>query len=166
MYKKFLIGLGVAIALVFSFNICFATNTDGKGLQDAANGVRNVVGNAENTVEGAAKNISGKSKEATGSMEGGMNNATNNMVDGANGRGTTNTNGTNQDGRNNGQISTTNTNNPYVATRTATGDATFMGMNATAWTWLIIGIAAIAIVALVWYYSTQLTNKNNHDHLD
>lgn len=151
MYKKFLIGLGVAIALIFSFNVCFATTNDGNGLQDAANGVRNVVGGAENAIEGAAKNISGKSKEATGSMENGVNNTTHNI--------TTRTNTSNES-------TTANTTNSYVATRTAAGDTTFMGMNATAWTWLIIGIAAIAIVALVWYYSTQLTNKNNHDNLD
>ena len=43
MYKKLFITLGVLIALIFSFNICFATNTNiGNGLQNAANGVRNV----------------------------------------------------------------------------------------------------------------------------
>ena len=56
--------------------------------------------------------------------------------------------------------------NTYTATRTATtGNATFMGMNATTWTWLIMGIAAIAIVALVWYYSMQVrsTIYDNRD---
>ena len=51
-------------------------------------------------------------------------------------------------------------NGDYTATRTSTnaeGDATFMGMTATMWTWLIMGIAAIAIVALVWYYSEPNT---------
>ena len=50
----------------------------------------------------------------------------------------------------------------YSATRTST-DATLMGMNATAWTWLILGLAAIAIVALVWYYSMQVTSSNYKD---
>ena len=59
---------------------------------------------------------------------------------------------------------TTGTNNgDYTATRTSTTQATFMGMNATAWTWLILGIAAIAIVALVWYYSMQLRDANSHN---
>ena len=53
-------------------------------------------------------------------------------------------------------------NGNYTATRTSTNNATFMGMNATTWTWLILGVAAIAIIALVWYYSMQLTDiKNN-----
>ena len=59
-------------------------------------------------------------------------------------------------------ISDLNNNNGYTATRTSTGESTFMGMGSTAWTWLILGIAAIAIVALVWYYSMQFTNKNNN----
>ena len=62
---------------------------------------------------------------------------------------------------------TTTNNGTYTATRTSTnGNATFMGMNATAWTWLILGIAAIAIIAVVWYYSNQLTSENNHSRRD
>lgn len=153
MYKKLLVGLGVLAALVFSFNICFATN-DGKGLQDAANGVRNAVGGAENAIENAANNISGKSKEATNSMENGAGNATNS------------THNTATQNNNKTAVTGTTNNTGYTATRTATGNATFMGMNATAWTWLVIGIAAIAIVALVWYYSTQVTSNRDHDKLD
>ena len=61
----------------------------------------------------------------------------------------------------------TNNGNSYSATRTSTGgaEATFMGMNSTVWTWLIIGIAAIAIVALVWYYSSQITNDSNNKRM-
>ena len=56
---------------------------------------------------------------------------------------------------------TTNTDG-YTATRTTTGTrTTFMGMTSTAWTWLIIGIAAIAIVALVWYYGNQVNHSRN-----
>ena len=51
----------------------------------------------------------------------------------------------------------------YTATRTNAEGSTLMGMNATTWTWLIIGIAAIAIVALVWYYSMQMRSSNYDD---
>ena len=141
MYKKLLIASGILIMTIFSFTVCFANN----GLQEAADGVRNVVGDAENAVEDAARNISNASKEATNSMEQGANNVGNAIM---------NHNTTN----NNMRVNTTNDN--YTATRTATTDNTFMGMNATAWTWLIIGIAAIAIVALVWYYSMQVRSSN------
>lgn len=139
MYKKLLISLGVLVAMAFSFTFCFAN--DNNMLQDAANGVRNVVGGAENTVEDAAKGVSNASKNTTENMENGANKAGNAM--------------------------TNNNNNAYSATRTSTNATTntFMGMSATAWTWLIIGIAAIAIVALVWYYGMQL-NSTNYDDRD
>lgn len=147
MYKKLLITLGILTSIIFSFTICLA-NDAGTMVKDAANGVRNVVGGAENTVENAAKDISNTSKNATENMEKGANT-------------TVKDNYTNQE--------TTTTNNArrnnYNATRTATDTKanTFMGMNATAWTWLIIGIAAIAIVALVWYYATQVRSSNYDD---
>lgn len=133
MYKKLLISVLALIIGIFSFTISFANN----GMQEAADGVRNVVGGAENAMEDAARGISNASKDATSKMEQGANNVGNNIM-----------------------------NNNYTATRTSTTtDNTFMGMNATAWTWLILGIAAIAIVALVWYYSMQL-RSNDYDGRD
>lgn len=142
MYKKLLISIAVLIIGIFSFSICFANN----GLQDAADNVRNVVGDAENAVEDAARNISNASKDATGKIEEGANNVGNAVMN-------------NKDNNTNNTTGIVNDN--YTATRTATTDNTFMGMNATAWTWLIIGIAAIAIVALVWYYSMQVRSSNS-----
>ena len=68
----------------------------------------------------------------------------------------------NMTGSDNSKMST---NKNYTATRTSTGTEanTFMGMTATSWTWLIMGIAAIAIVALVWYYSSQMRSSNYDD---
>ncbi len=148
MYKKLLISVVALIIGIFSFTISFANN----GMQEAADGVRNVVGGAENAIEDAAKGISNASKDATSKMEQGANNVGNAV------KNTTN------DAMNNDRR--TDNNNNYTATRTsATTDNTFMGMNATAWTWLILGIAAIAIVALVWYYSMQL-RSNDYDTRD
>ena len=56
----------------------------------------------------------------------------------------------------------TNYNTTRVATTDTTGNATFMGMDANMWTWLIVGIAAIAIIALIWYYTMQLRSSDNH----
>lgn len=148
MYRKLLISAIILLAIVFSFNICFANN----GLQDAANGVRNVVGNAENAIEGAAKDISNASKNATNNIENGANNIGDDMKNTAN---------TVANNVSTGVARTTNDN--YTATRTATTNNTFMGMNSTAWTWLILGIAAIAIIALVWYYSAQFNSSNYSD---
>ena len=43
MYRKLFISLAILLTIIFSFSICFATDV----LQDAANGVRDVVGGAE-----------------------------------------------------------------------------------------------------------------------
>lgn len=148
MYKKLLISICLSIATILCFTVCLANDATNM-VQDAANGVRNVVGGAENAVENAAGGLSNTAKNVTEGMENGANNITNDM------RNTTNN-----------MTSTTNTNNNgYTATRTSTdtGAATFMGMNATTWTWLIMGIAAIAIVALVWYYATSLRSSRYDD---
>lgn len=144
MYKKLLIATSVLVMAIFSFSVCFANN----GLQDAADGVRNVVGGAENAVEDAARGVSNASKDATSKMEQGANNVGNAVM--------------NHDNENH-NTKTGVTNNNYTATRTAATDNTFMGMNATAWTWLIMGIATIAIVALIWYYSMQIRSSNERD---
>ena len=141
MKKKLLISSAIILASIFSFTVCFATD----GLGNVANDVRNVVGGVENTVENAVENavrdVSNVSKDVTGSVENGMNSDTHNSM--------------------------SRTNN-YNTTRVATGSSNMSGgMSASAWTWLILGIVAIAIIAVVWYYSMQLTNgRNNHDDND
>ncbi len=139
MYKKMLVIFAILTIGIFSFSVCFANN-DGSMLQDAANGVRDAVGGAENAIEDGAKDIANTTKGVTGSAENAMENKDNSGM-------TQNNNRTN--------------NSNYTATRTATTNSTFMGMSSTAWTWLIIGIAGIAIVALVWYYGSQIRTSND-----
>ena len=139
MYKNMLVIFAILPIGIFSFSVCFANN-DGSMLQDAANGVRDAVGGAENAIEDGAKDIANTTKGVTGSAENAMENKDNSGM-------TQNNNRTN--------------NSNYTATRTATTNQTFMGMSSTAWTWLIIGIAGIAIVALVWYYGSQIRTSND-----
>lgn len=150
MNKKIGISIAIIISMIFSFTVCFA-NDGGNMVQDAANGVRNVVGGAENAVEDAAKGVTDGAKNITNNIENVGNKAENKA-----------SNMTGSDNSNNSRIST---NNSYTATRTSTGTEanTFMGMTATSWTWLIMGIAAIAIIALVWYYSAQMRSSNYDD---
>ncbi len=133
MNKKLAIVLSILIVAIFSFSVCFANDM----ANDAVEGVRNVVGGAENAVEDAAKDVTNAAKAATNSVENKMKNITNNRV--------------------------TSSTSTYNATRTNAEGSTLMGMNATMWTWLIIGIATIAIVALVWYYSMQMRSSNYDD---
>ena len=147
MSKKFIIStciLFLAIFCTFSFSL---SNDATNMLEDATNGVRNAVGGAENMIENAAGGVSNTAKNVTGDMENGARGMTNSVS-------------------NTMSSSTRNSdNNGYTATRTATdtSPATFMGMTANTWTWLIMGIATIAIVALVWYYSNQLRTSKYDD---
>lgn len=150
MYKKIFVALAILTIGIFSFSICFANNDH--MLEDAANGVRNVVGGAENAIEEGARDIANTTKGATGAAENSMDNATG-MTENTNNNNNNNNSEMNENDRTNS--------NTYIATRTSTTDSRFMGMNATAWTWLILGIAGIAIVALVWYYGSQM--RTNHD---
>lgn len=141
MNKKIFASIVIVLCAIFSFTICFATDNN-NGLKRATNDVRNFVGGVENTVEDAAKDVSNTSKDVTGDVERNLNNDTHkNSNNGYTASGSTDNNG------------------GYTATRTSTGN-NFMGMTSTAWTWLIVGIAAIAIIAVVWYYSMQFTNNN------
>ena len=53
------------------------------------------------------------------------------------------------------------TENGYNATRTATETTTNNtnnGLTKDMWTWIIVAIIAIVIIALIWYYAS----RNNH----
>lgn len=145
MYKKLLVGFTLLIVCVFSFSLCFAN--DAKTMvEDASNTVKNVVGGAENVVKNTAEDVSNGAKNMTKGIENGAKNTTNQA----------------------GNAMQGTMDSGYNATRTAVdtdaGTSTFMGMNATAWTWLIMGIAAAAIVALVWYYGSQVRSSNYDDN--
>ena len=165
MRKKLLVGFVLAISLIFSFTFCFANDE----IQKASNSVKNAVGGAENAVEGAARNAGNAIQGVGNTIRDGMNNAGNEIRNSAQKTGNTienagnhmenamsdNTN--NQDNQNNNSDSS----NDYTATRTS-GEETFMGMTSNTWSWLILGIAAVAIIGLVWYYSMQLNNNKIH----
>lgn len=141
MNKKIFVSLVVAVFAIFSFSICFA-NDGNTVVNTATNDIRNFVGGVENTVENAALDISNTSKDVTGGTENKMSKS--------------------EDKMNNGIFSSAGATNNYSARRTST-ENTVMGMSSNAWTWIILGVAAIAIIAVVWYYSMQFTNNNHHN---
>ena len=122
---------------LFSFTICLAND---QMLNDASNNVKNSINKAEDSIENGAKDISNKAKNMTKDAGNKMKDMENNMM----------------------------SNNNYTSTRTSTDNnsGTYMGMSSTAWTWLIMGIVAIAIIALVWYYSMQFASNNNYTDKD
>lgn len=103
--------------------------------------------NMMNDAKGAVNEAVNDVRDVVGGAENAMNDTVNSVTNGMNNRSMSNTTG-------------------YTANRTATtssNESTFLGMGSTAWTWLILAIAAVAIVALVWYYSSQITNRRNYD---
>lgn len=135
MSKRIFISLIIALCVIFSSTICFAE------------GLQNAMSNVGGAVENVAENTKNMAQDAVGGTE--------RMIEGA--AGTISNTSKNITG-----YMTTNNDDDYTATRTGTdNNATGMGTNNT-WTWLIVGITAIAIVALIWYYSMQRTS--NYDH--
>lgn len=58
-----------------------------------------------------------------------------------------------------------NGNTGYTATRTNT-NATWLGMDATMWTWLIMAILGVAIVAMIWFYAKQDNTEQSEQHYE
>ena len=67
---------------------------------------------------------------------------------------------------NNTKKATNTTTGNYNARRTATSGTTYAGMTANVWTWLIVGILGVAIVALVLFYGRQRSDNVEHSHID
>ena len=144
MFKKIFLGALLTFVIIFSCTNCFAEDNSTM-LDNMGNNIKNAVNNIENGVEDAARNISGASKDATENISQKANSITNNLMDGSTANYDANTN--------------------YNATRTdttMTNSNTFMGMDANMWTWLRVGIAAIAIIALIWYYMAGLRSSDNY----
>ena len=137
MKKSIFIVSFVILSLIFSYSFVMATD-DGNNV---ANGIKNTVNNAENMAEDAGKNVGGAIKN-------GAEDAGNTVKDSAQKAGDSLQNGAENVG--------------YTATRTATeqntGNTTQGWMNRDIWTWIIVGIITIVIVALIWYYAS----RSNH----
>lgn len=144
MQRKILISISLLAAFfVFSCSYSFANtnvmNTVEGGMKNFASDAGNAINNGANAV-----------RDGVGHVENGVENVASDVFGGTNAT------------RNNTAIMG-GTNNNYTATRTSTNNATFLGMTANAWTWLIMGILAVAIVALVWFYGRQHSNSYTND---
>ena len=144
MNKKLLLTILTILSILFYSVVCFATNENtnlGNELQDSANKSENTIQNAGEGIKNMASDIGNGVQNVTSDIGRGIqnvfttdNNTDTDMAD----MGATNTDG-------------------YTATRTTTDGANtgIAGINQTTWIWLIMGIVAIAIIALTWYYVTQ-----------
>lgn len=144
LMKKFLLFSALVCAILFTSSAVYAANTAGDVIQNVGNGVRNFVGGAENAIENGVKDVGDAVQQGVNGLENTMN---------ANDNTQTTNNNNNMKANNNGTTYTGNTDG-YTATRTTT-DTNVGIMSGTAWTWIILAIAAVLIIGLVWYYSAQ-----------
>lgn len=151
MKKRFyIIALLIVSIFVLSVSYTFAANEP-----QAVQGIRNVVGGAENMVEDAGRGIVDGVRNVTSGGENMMENAAGNIGNGVQNAGN--------------RVTGAMTSDNYNATRTTTRSAdinaaegTFLGMNGTVWTWLIMAVVGVAIIALVWMYAKQ-NNRSYND---
>ena len=136
--KKFLLSnIIVFLLLLFSFTCVYATDN----MQDTKNTLNEISNQTSSMTENMISDTKNNINSAANNIKSNVENMTNN------------------DNRN-----TTTNNANYNAIRTdAEGNATLFGMNATTWTWIIIGLVGITICALIWYYTSQITSKRYED---
>lgn len=146
MHKKIFI-LTLIISLVCFSSICFANNTMAEDVKDMGkdamntvdDGINNIGSSITNTTENAGNEIG----QSENKIENDMDNMTQDKKD--------------DDNKDNTMAGIT-TNGDYTTTQTA---VTSTMENTNFWTWAIIILAAIGIIAVIWYYSSQ--NKEDHN---
>ncbi len=138
--KKLIFSISFVLLALCMTTVCSYAQTNNSVLNEMGNNIKNVVGGAENTVEDAAKGTTNAVKNGTENLKNGMQNMGNAMGNTMNDAGN------------------------YTASRTAADGGTATGMMGTeTWSWIIIGVVAIAIIALFWYYASR-TRNNRNDH--
>ena len=114
-----------------------------ESMKDMSNNVKIVRGGAENTVENAAKDVANGIKGTTNMIEKGGNTITEKAQNTANNMGT---------------------DANYTARRTSTDTANATnGLGVETWSWIIVAVVAIAIIALFWYFIAHSKNNDRHD---
>lgn len=145
MTKKVFIGILVSILLSLCTSFCFAaTDTDKVNL---GNDVSSSIDKGVNSIGDAAKGIVNGTDRAvrdTGDAIGNMGN----RIDSNN--------------NNNRNYNTRNYNNGnYSTTRTSVDNSmNSTGMSTTTWMWVIFAIAAVIIIAAIWYYAMQSNDRD------
>ena len=144
MKKKFLL----ISALLITFLTIAASTV-------MANNTLNTIGNVAEDVTSAAGNILTTGVDAVGNtvddISKGTMKAENNVAAGVTNMGNNNRSG-------NGSTN-------YTAVRT-NSNATWLGMDSNMWTWLIMAILGVAIVAMVWFYAKQDNTEQSEQHYE
>lgn len=155
MKKKFLVSIILLVVVLFFTSYCFANDnmiSDVKnGAQNLTSDVGNVLTKGVDATKNTATDIGQGVDNVVSDIASGVSNTSSDIS-----RDLTNS-------ENNIAAGSTDTNNGgYTASRTAmTDQITFAGMTATGWTWFIVAVFGVAILALVWFYGKQHTPDTN-----
>ena len=153
MRRKIYLTLSIVIVSLLLSTFTFATENSA-----IAGGIRNVVGGAENVIQNTGDTIANTTRNVAPGVENMMtdagqtiDNSMKSIGNGIQNAGNTIT----------GAIDMSD--GDYTAQRTANeGTGTFLGMDPTMFTWVIMAIVGLAIIALVWMYAKQ----NDHSYTE
>lgn len=138
MRKKLLISTLILLLTISLANLCFAFDDTMNSLDNAGQAVGNVMSGIGNDVREGAENVGNMVQEGTQGVGNAITTGGNSVMNGIENMG----------------------NGNYTATRTATTvNAGYTNINPSMWIWITMAIAAISIVALVWYYASQHETK-------
>lgn len=154
MTRKFVIATITAVILSLCFGVCFANEENSSNKVNLGNEITKSLDKTGDNAKRLVDNAMNSERKMMNSVE----NAGKNAVNGIEDIGKKAENVTSDVA---GAV-TGNRYNNYVATRTTADDVgSFAGMTSTTWMWLIFAVAAIIIVAAIWYYSAQ--NNSNKE---
>lgn len=169
MLKKSLICALAITILSLCCTICFANekgnninlgNEIMRSIDKTENSMKNVVsGNVVRDAGNMVNDEMNMMKDGVNAVGEGMRDVGNSVRDGVNNVDNTMRNDNNNDNNNNNNAGVAGTNGGnYNTTRTSV-DQTLNGgvntMTATTWMWIILIVAAVTIMAAIWYYATQ-----------
>ena len=141
MNKKILLTI---VTMILLLSICVYSFA----MDNVVNDVRDFVGDTENTVENVAGDAVNGVRDGINAIEGGTENVINDVEDGMEDTENTIT-GTTTDDDNDG----------YTASMTS-ADQSVDNLTSNMWTWIVIGVFAIAIALMIWYYVRNKKSSN------
>ncbi len=177
MTKK-IFALIIAMILILATSCVFATNEIKDSMDKTGSTVKNIVDGTGNVLRDTGATISNGAKNLGDDVANGARNMGEAINNGARDVGETINNGARDAGtavRNSASQVTgdltrndnrSNNGGSYTVARTSTDGGTIMGMSANTWTWFILAITALAIIALVWYYAMENKNAYGKHHND
>lgn len=139
MAKKIWISFAI-IVLSICCSVCFAAEGENSNV--------NLGEEITDSLDKTGDSVRNVADDVMNGMDGNTRNARNNN---------NNNNNYNTENNNTGNNAFTN---GYNAVRTSVDDVATGNMSTTTWIWIILAVAAIIIVAMVWYYAVQDNNRD------